>query len=200
MGHKRTSSSPRPLSAFPPKADITRIAADARFVPIGVVSSFTVRQCPGFCAVPHRVLPDIAYLPPVTLSDRGGRSYCIGGNHAYGDVSLVRLVALVTGLSVAAVGLSVLLVGLADAQPQSGTPQSQSFSAQEAQEIATNAYMYAYPLVIMEMTLSGLHQRRRHQPVRQGPNEPVWQFTAFPTPLSRMSYGRTPTHSIRSFD
>jgi hypothetical protein len=66
-------------------------------------------------------------------------------------VSLARLVAPVAGLSATALGLSLLPPGRVLAQAQMG-PQSSNLSAQEVQEIAASAYIYAYPLIIMELT------------------------------------------------
>lgn len=84
------------------------------------------------------------------------------------DRKMMHLAALL-----AAVGLATL------AQPSK--PQAQAISAQEAQEIARDAYIYAYPLVVMEVTrrvgtnvaeVSGL----------RGPMNQIAHARAFPDP------------------
>ena len=44
-------------------------------------------------------------------------------------------------------------------------------------DIATNAYIYAYPLVLMELTRRVPNQCRRHSTVRQGADESVYAFS-----------------------
>ena len=43
-------------------------------------------------------------------------------------------------------------------------------------DIVTDDYIYAYPLILMELTRRIQHQCRRHSTVRQGADEPVYEF------------------------
>jgi hypothetical protein len=83
------------------------------------------------------------------------------------------------------------------ANAQATAPTSTALSSDLIGEIATSSYIYAYPLLIMEMT------RRVSTNVadsRQFIKAPMNQFAhvpAFPDATSRTSCGRTPTRSIR---
>jgi hypothetical protein len=92
-------------------------------------------------------------------------------------VSFARLVALVAGLSVTAVGLSLLPLGRVHAQTQTGSP---NLSAQEMQEIATSAYIYAYPLIMMELTRRASTNVADTQQFAKAPMNQFSSVPAFP--------------------